>query len=399
MNNDIVIFIVDNEQNNRITFGKLIEKLFPNMKYVLIEDAYKALHSLKNETRKIILLANMNLQVINGFQLMAKVREEEKIKDSYIILVNQGSDNEVNIKAIKMGADDVIFKPFSFDQLITKLRSAVRYVSMLGKIEEANNKINSLEDELYKEVYKMKDNLLDLYLARDPAAGPKIQRITDASVWIANKIGTFSEAEVKIIENAANLCFIGKLKMPETMLGIPVMKNGIVTNATVEKIPGDAKAIVSRLKGFEDVAYNLYHLFENFDGSGFPEKIKAWQIPIGSRIIRVAWDYEEIIDTFRGVESKAMEEIYHESKRLYDFKIVSLYDQYLANLPINQTREKAVEFKELVESMVLSRNIVTESGLKLMSAGLTLKVENIEKIREIRKSDAIIGDIYVRKKK
>lgn len=399
MNNDIVFFVVDNDSNNRGTFGRLIEKLFPNIKYELIDDSYKAVNRLKNETRKIILLANINLQVINGMQLLAKVREDERVKESYVMLINQGNDTELNIKAIKQGADDVIFKPFSFDQLITKLRSAVRYTTMMGKIEEANNQIEMLREELEGEVIKMKDNLIDLYLARDPEARTKIQRITDASAWVAKKIGTLNESEIKIIENAAALCFIGKLKLPEAMLKIPIMKNGIATNSTIEKIPFDAKTIISRLKGFEDVAFNVYHVFENFDGSGIPEKIKAWQIPIGSRIIRVAWDYEEQLEQYRGIEFKAMEMIYHESKRLYDFKIVSLFDQYLANLPANQSREKIVEFKELVESMILSRNIVTESGLKLMSAGLTLNVDAIDKIREIKKSDPIIGDIYIRRKK
>lgn len=398
-NNDIIFFVVDNDSNNRGTFGRLIEKLFPSMKYELIDDSYKAINRLKNETRKIILLANFNLQVINGLQLLAKVREEAKTKESYVILINQGPDTELNIKAIKQGADDVIFKPFSFDQMITKLRSAVRYTTMMGKIEDANSQIEELKGELENEVLKMKDNLVDLYLARDPEAGNKILRITAASVWIANKIGSLTESEIKIIDNAASLSFIGKLKLPEALLKVPIMKNGIVTNTTIEKVPVYARSIIERLKGFEDVAYNVYHIFENFDGSGIPEKILAWQIPIGSRIIRVAWDYEEQLEQFRGIESKAMELIYHESKRLYDFKIVSLFDQYLATLPVNQTREKAVDIKELVESMVLSRNIVTESGLKLMSAGLMLNVDAIEKIREIRKSDPIIGDIYVRRKK
>jgi response regulator RpfG family c-di-GMP phosphodiesterase len=398
-NNDIIFFVVDNDSNNRGTFGRLIEKLFPSMKYELIDDSYKAINRLKNETRKIILLANFELQVINGLQLLSKVREEIKTKESYVILINQGADTELNIKAIKLGADDVIFKPFSFDQLITKLRSAVRYTTMMSKIEVANKLIEDLKEELNNEVLKMKDNLVDLYLSKDPGAENKILRITSASVWIANKIGSLNESEIRIIENAASLSFIGKLKLPEAMLNIPIMKNGIVTNTTIEKVPVYARSIIERLKGFEDVAYNVYHVFENFDGSGIPEKILAWQIPIGSRIIRVAWDYEEQIEQFRGIESKAMELIYHESKRLYDFKIVSLFDQYLATLPVNQTREKAVDIKELVESMVLSRNIVTESGLKLMSAGLMLNVDAIEKIREIKKSDPIIGDIYVRRKK
>ncbi|MFW6232417.1 MAG: hypothetical protein ACOC4D_00090, partial [Bacteroidota bacterium] len=58
-------------------------------------------------------------------------------------------------------------------------------------------------------------------------------------------------------------------------------------------------------------------------------------------------------------------------------------------------REYPVLKKELEVGMTISRNIITHSGLKIISSGTILNEERIEKIRSITKSDPVIGKIYV----
>jgi hypothetical protein len=91
--------------------------------------------------------------------------------------------------------------------------------------------------------------------------------------------------------------------------------------------------------------------------------------------------------------------LFNEARRLYDFRIIAYYDQYLASLNLKgksgQTREIPVLISELSPTMILSRNIFTQSGLKLVASGTRLSDEIIYKILNVNKEDGIIGNIYV----
>jgi hypothetical protein len=172
-------------------------------------------------------------------------------------------------------------------------------------------------------------------------------------------------------------------------------ENGQERNSTMSMVPVFAKDLIQPLKGYEGVAVALYHIYENFDGSGIPEKIQQKQIPASSRILRVCIDYENI--RAQGKQPfKAIEMLEHENKRLYDFRVVVLYEQYLVSTNV-ATPATAIGIKDLDVGMQLAANVVSNSGHKLLPSGIVLKPEHIEKVESISKEDPIIGKIYIRR--
>ena len=199
------------------------------------------------------------------------------------------------------------------------------------------------------------------------------------------------------LQNAARLAYAGKLFLPEKNINDPVMINGQPKGEVMEKVPGYALEMLSNYRYLKEAANILYHIYENFDGSGIPKKIKSWQIPLGSRIIRAVLDYEEIQIKQKLTPGKAMEALEHESKRIYDYRIVAMLDQYNAVHSIGGIgREKRIEKKELEPRMIISRSIITQAGMKVVAAGTQLTEEKIVTLRKMTKSDPIIGNIYIR---
>jgi hypothetical protein len=99
--------------------------------------------------------------------------------------------------------------------------------------------------------------------------------------------------------------------------------------------------------------------------------------------------------------SKVLELLWGYNNKLYDFKIVAYYDQYLAHLntkatPPKKPLEMKVSAKELKPSMVLSRDINSISGHKLVAANTKLEDELIDKILQSYSAGSIIGNLYVR---
>jgi response regulator RpfG family c-di-GMP phosphodiesterase len=232
--------------------------------------------------------------------------------------------------------------------------------------------------------------------ARFPTSTDMLRRVADSSVWIAGQLD-FTPEGIKEIEIAALLCYAGKIALPDEYTKIPILIDGMPSHQIMYQLPGTSKEIVSTMRRFKDIATILYHLFENFDGSGFPEKLSKWQIPISSRIIRVALDYEEMRYHTKMRPGQIISDLRKHSNRLYDHRMITLLEQYLASVGADpDVKEKARKFHELREGMVLSRDVYTNSGLKLMTAGTILTTRYIERIQSHNTSDPILGNIIVR---
>lgn len=391
----IPVYIVNEDQKTILTLSKVISKVMPTADIYTAHAGDEAWKILREENHVAIIIASVKLQGVNGWDLLKKIREKDAIKESYVFFVTSAVENNKNIKALQNGLDDFLKLPFSLDQLMAKLRSAERIVNMKINIGSNENQIEELNKELVETHESMVAQLIEIIDQKLPEHVSKALRIQEAAIWIATKLGDFEENEIKIIGKAARLCFAGLLYLPDNMIKTPVLKNGFATNETMRAVPANAKKLIARLKDYDDVQYIVYHLYENFDGTGIPDSKKAWQIPIGSRIIRVAMDYEQLLEENMNIEGKALDALYHENHRLYDFKIVALFDQYIA-AKFHAQEEITIRVNEITEGHILSRNLTTESGLRLLSAGIVLNTEHIEKIREIKKKDPIIGDIYRR---
>ncbi len=398
---NLPILIAMEDKTSASKLRESIQKIFPKTVVYQAKDGEKAWEFLETPPSKPVILTEFKLPKMSIFQLVKQLRENEILKNTYVIVLSSTDNPDEMVKALQAGADDFIPKPYTIDKLISRLRAATRIVSSQKEIEDLNTD-NSIAQKKLRQDITAFNEMLDIFMRNKfEEQENQLYQVRAASNWIAKQMPGITSAELANIDLAAKLAYIGKLSIPDKMINDPVMKKGYISNKEMEKIPFFAKDVVSKIRDYDEVVNILYHIYENFDGSGHPDKIKAWQIPLGSRIIRVAMDFEEAYKASFEKEGKAIETIYHERNRLYDFKIVTLYEQFLAN-PENPRflgNDIKMFLHELKEGMVLSRNIITESGLIVMSAGLVLTEENIIKIEEILRSDPMIGSIFVRAQK
>jgi response regulator RpfG family c-di-GMP phosphodiesterase len=234
---------------------------------------------------------------------------------------------------------------------------------------------------------------------RYPNYDQMTERIKSAALWIAGHYNHEKDLISKL-EKAVPLVFVGKLFLRDSQITGKVTIDGMPKNEDMLKIPEYTSSMLGNLRNYDEIIDIIVHIYENFDGSGFPDKLMSRMIPIASRILRVVIDFEEYVNEKKYDKTKIIEIMGYEARRLYDHKIIALMDQYLAENSSKGgvTLEIKVQKNNLYEGLVLSRNIITESGLKLLSAGTILNQESIEKILTITKSDNIIGNIYIRNK-
>lgn len=392
--------IVEQNESTKTALKKVIERVFRKSPIFTVNDPIECWDLAQKYSDLMIIVANFLEQQTQTEALVKNIRESQvpTIRNSFIIFITSNSNASVNFKALQSGADDFINKPFLIDEVITKFQNAYRIIHLYKTLQFRDETIQNLKDELRRDTIRMRDLLYYFECLRIPDGAERIARISEISSWIAFEYDSEDKSLHEILKESAKLCFIGRLHLPERNVGENPTQNGFLKNEKMERIPLFAKELFSFFRSYEEVANVIIHIYENYDGSGLPDKLEKGNIPLASRILRVVIDFDDLFWQKKFETNKIYQMIEAEIRRLYDFRIVVLLDQYLAyrQTQLKVPTEREINLLELEEGMTLSRNVYTESGHKIAVSGTLLKSETIEKIQTIASSEPIIGKIYVK---
>lgn len=136
----------------------------------------------------------------------------------------------------------------------------------------------------------MSDVLSQLSGLRDHEMRVHATNVARWSTTIARRLGV-TYPETDRIEAAALIHDIGKLGIPESILGKP----GSLTpeeRAMVETHPDLGAEIAADVSPLSELAPIIRHHHERWDGTGYPNRLEGPGIPLGARILAVADVYD-----------------------------------------------------------------------------------------------------------
>lgn len=154
--------------------------------------------------------------------------------------------------------------------------------STFGRLEDAKEHVEHLNRLLLSTV----ETLATAIDAKDEATHDHVRRVQQGTLALARAMGVTDPAELQAIEAAALLHDTGKIAVPEHILNKP----GRLTEAEFEKMKRHAPIGAEILSSIEfpyPVVPIVRHHHENWDGTGYPDKLKGEQIPLGARLLSV----------------------------------------------------------------------------------------------------------------
>jgi two-component system KDP operon response regulator KdpE len=102
----------------------------------------KALQVLRAESFDAVLL-DVNMPGIGGIETLRRIRLFAPRLPVLMLTVRDGEDEKV--RALEMGADDYVTKPFSVRELVARIRAAVRRIHAPVRAEEAPIEIGEIK--------------------------------------------------------------------------------------------------------------------------------------------------------------------------------------------------------------------------------------------------------------
>lgn len=138
-----VLIVDDNEQNLELLHAYL-DELGGAVR--VARDGLEAIESIAASAPDIVLLDIM-MPRMSGFQVCEKLKKDPKTKDIPIIMVtalNEVGDVE---RAIDAGADDFLTKPVNKLELLTRVRSLLRVRQLKRQLDAAVSEVRAMRDQ------------------------------------------------------------------------------------------------------------------------------------------------------------------------------------------------------------------------------------------------------------
>ncbi len=117
---DKTVLLVDDDVRNIFSLTKALEKL--QVKVVTALNGKEALQKLSDENHIDIVLLDMMMPEMDGYETTQKIRQNRQWKDLPVIAVTAKAMTGDREKCIQAGASDYITKPVDIDQLVSLLR-------------------------------------------------------------------------------------------------------------------------------------------------------------------------------------------------------------------------------------------------------------------------------------
>lgn len=116
------ILIVEDDKQIQNFIGYALQNA--GFSYIAAETGELALNLLVTEPVDLVIL-DLGLPDIDGMDVIRKVREWSQLP---IIIVSARDQDSEKVNALDIGADDYITKPFSVNELLARLRVAIRHL-------------------------------------------------------------------------------------------------------------------------------------------------------------------------------------------------------------------------------------------------------------------------------
>lgn len=232
-------------------------------------DGDQALESVQNDEPDLILL-DLMMPKISGYEVCQKLKSNAQTALVPIVIISALRELDDKIKAIEMGADDFLIKPFNKLELITRVKSLLRVRQLYSDLDNSESVVFTLADTLE---------------AKDIYTRGHSERVAKYSVILGRGMGLNSQ-ELEELKRGSLLHDIGKIGVKDAVLN-KVERLTQEELAHIRTHPARGYEICKSLKSFKNLLPIIRWHHERMDGKGHPDGLMGDQIPIPARICSI----------------------------------------------------------------------------------------------------------------
>lgn len=293
------ILIVDDAEMNRMMLSDMLGDQYD---YVEAADGREALRILEKNVSIDLILLDINMPEMNGFEVLEEMNRYHWIQEVPVIMITAEESVESMEHAYSLGVTDYIPRPFNVYIVRRRVENTLNlYVNQKRLMRLVSDQIAEKEENNTLMV-SILSNVVEI---RNHESGDhirNIRRITELLLHqLVQKTKAYhlSEEDIALIKTASSLHDIGKITIPEEILNKP----GKLTKEEFEIMKTHSTAgaqILEQMKYGQDKPLYRYALeicrwhHERWDGHGYPDGLMGEEIPISAQIVAIADVYDAL---------------------------------------------------------------------------------------------------------
>lgn len=319
------IMIIDDNDTELLIAQKALEK---NYRVVGMNNSKAALQRLaKSTTMPDLMLIDVAMPGINGFDMCMRLRASEKTKNIPIMFLSGDKENSTEMEAYRLGGVDFIRKPVLPDLLKKR-------VELQADLLDYKNQMNSFNTQLQQTAsfqamsamnleYFIIGIITELIAKKDQYTGmhtvcvSKYMAILLKEMLMSGVNYGIDPNDFELILLSSRLHDMGKIGVPDYVLS----KVGKYTDEEFALMKSHTSMAASAIEKYAYLLPNnkfLYYTYqmakyhhERVDGNGYPDKLSGNNIPILARILAVADVYDGLVAERSYKKAKTHEEAYN----------------------------------------------------------------------------------------
>lgn len=309
------ILVVDDNELNRDMLSRRLTK--QGYEVEMAEDGAQAVAKVEANGFDLVLL-DIQMPVMDGFGVLERLKGSDQLRSVPVIVISAQSELDNVVRAIEMGAEDYLPKPFNAVILKARISASLEKKRLHDleathrrTIENQNQVLEVRVNEQVKEIASAQLAAIfamsKLAESKDPETGAHLERMREycrmLSMELKRSRAYDAAVDEQFIDNiyaASPLHDIGKVGVPDDILLKPgkleadewtIMQTHTTLGADTLRAVDRQHPGNSFVKMGIDIAQGHH---EKWDGSGYPSRLAGESIPLAARILALGDVYDAL---------------------------------------------------------------------------------------------------------
>ena len=271
-----VVLVVDDGAANRELIRIYLASIDCDVQ--LAADGLTALGMIELDPPDLVLL-DVRMPGMDGYEVCRRIKSTPRGKLLPVVMITGLNQTKHRVAALEAGADDFMTKPVESAELIARVRSALRLKELYNTLDSAEHVIFSLATAVE---------------AKDSFTERHTQRVGESARLLGQVLG-LPDNTLETLYRGGIIHDIGKIGVSDSILHKP----GPLDPVEVPQMQAHVaigENIVRPLHSTSGLLPIIRHHHERFDGHGYPDGLRAREIPRAARIVSVCDAFDALVN-------------------------------------------------------------------------------------------------------
>ncbi|MGD8454148.1 MAG: diguanylate cyclase [Phycisphaerae bacterium] len=128
-----VCMIEDDADQRALLLRRLLAEQFSVAE---ARDGQEGLEQIRRHHARVV-VSDLHMPVVNGLDVCRQIRRDPALDGTYVIIVTSHATRKTRNEVLNAGADDILSKPYDFEELLAHLRNGLRISHLQERLRKA----------------------------------------------------------------------------------------------------------------------------------------------------------------------------------------------------------------------------------------------------------------------